>query len=250
MDSGLASLESSESAFINTDSDTPTPIPLSLPMPLRIYQMAHSPFCLPLTRALGAHGVSFETIEVPNHDRRLVIEASAGASYQVPLLDDHGTIVWEDGPDSQRIPRHLDRVYCRGNLFPAASEGLQGLLLPLLENEVEGITFRLCDIHYIPSIPDLVARTMVIRHKERKFGPGCVDRWRDQKAALGAEAVRALTPWSRVLENQAWLCGPQPVYADYLLWGILGNLTWKGWNPLPPLPPLVAWHQRMSTYTA
>ena len=35
-------------------------------MSLTIYQMAYSPFCIPITAALRACGVAFETREVPN----------------------------------------------------------------------------------------------------------------------------------------------------------------------------------------
>jgi hypothetical protein len=49
------------------------------------------------------------------------------------------------------------------------------VLLEHIENELEGLTFKLCDINYLPAIENLVKRTMVNRHKERRSGRGCGD---------------------------------------------------------------------------
>jgi hypothetical protein len=39
-----------------------------------------------------------------------------------------------------------------------------------LENEVENVTFKVCDAALIPAIADVVERALIVRHKERKFG--------------------------------------------------------------------------------
>lgn len=216
---------------------------------MTIYELAHSPFCLPVRRILEAAGVPYTTVEVPNHDRSDLLRLTGGAAYQVPVLDDGGTLVFETGADTQDVARHLDATVARGALFPLRWEGWQAILLPHLENEVESATFKLCDIHYIPTIQDPGSRGMLIRHKERKFGRGCVDHWRNGRDALWAQAVSLLTPFDQMVSQSAFLTGDQPIYADFLLWGILGNLTWKEWNPFPPLPALQDWHTRMSGYS-
>ena len=55
-------------------------------MNLTVYQLEHSPYCIPITRALGALGVPFATRNVSNADRREVIELTRGGYYQVPVL--------------------------------------------------------------------------------------------------------------------------------------------------------------------
>jgi glutathione S-transferase len=47
-------------------------------MSVTIYQMAHSPFCIPITRALDVCGVPFETREVPNWDRSEILRLTNG----------------------------------------------------------------------------------------------------------------------------------------------------------------------------
>jgi glutathione S-transferase len=218
---------------------------------LQIYQLPHSPYCLPLTRALAALGVAFDGVNVSNADRADLIRLTRGAYYQVPVLVHDGRVVFdgsEGGADGLDVPRYVDRVWAGGRLFPAAAEGLQALLVPHLENEVEGVTFRLADIHYVPAIPDLVERTMVLRHKERRYGRGCVDQWRQQRETLFAQAAALLRPYDQTLAHRPFLLGEAPVYADFALYGVLANLTYADWNPLPPLPALRAWFGRFREF--
>lgn len=215
---------------------------------MTLYQLAHSPYCIPIRLMLEAAAFPHETVEVPNHDRSLVLRLTEGAYYGVPVVEHKGRVVWESGPDSQDVARFVDEVACGGHLFPAHLFGQQAVFLPYLENEVEAATFKLCDIHYVPSIADPVARGMVIRHKERKFGTGCLATWEAQREALWEEAVAKLRPFDQMLAHSPFVWGSSPDYTDFLLAGILGNLTYNGWNPFPPLPHLHAWHERLSAY--
>ena len=61
-------------------------------MNLTVYQLEHSPYCIPITRALGALGVPFATRNVSNADRREVIELTRGA-----LLSSAGPLPWRRG---------------------------------------------------------------------------------------------------------------------------------------------------------
>src|SRR5688500_9650176 len=171
-------------------------------MSITLYEMPHSPFCIPIARALAAAAVPFERVEVPNWDRRAIIELTGGDYYQVPVLVHEGQVIYESGAETQDVARYVDRVFCGGRLFPARLEGWQQILIHYLENEVEGVTFRLTDIHYVPAIEDLGARVMVIRHKERKFGRGCVDLWRRDAEKLRAEAEGHLDRFNAIVQNQ------------------------------------------------
>ena len=218
---------------------------------LTIYQLAHSPFCLPVTRALEALGVPYNIRNVPNSDRTEIIELTGGRYYQVPLLVHDGACVFdgsEGSPDSQDVPRYIDRHWGHGRLFPSRFEGLQEILLHHLENEVELVTFKLTDIHYVASINDIVERTMVLRHKERRFGRGCISAWSNSRDQLWAQAVELLRPYDRMVEHNPYLLGVAPVYVDFALYGLLANLAYNNWNPLPPLPHLQAWYERMQNF--
>ncbi len=199
-------------------------------MSTTVYQIAHSPFCIPITQALRACGVEFETREVPNGDRTEIIRLTSGEYYQVPVLVHEGQTVFETGAESQDVARFVDRMFAGGRLFPERLEGLQAIVIDFLENEVEGRTFRLVDPHYLNAVEDVAARMMIVRHKERKFGRGCVERWRREAAAIRAEADALLARFDTTLRHSPFLFGDAPTYSDFLLFGILGNLTWNGWN--------------------
>jgi glutathione S-transferase len=215
---------------------------------MKIYQLAHSPFCIPITSALAACGVRFETVEVPNHDRSAIIKLTGGAYYQVPVIEDGGRVIFESDPETQDVAHYVDARYTGGRLFPDRWDGVQAILIPYLEDDVESVTFKLCDSRYIDDIDDLVARTMVIRHKERKFGRGCVEGWKRERESLGHEATRLMAPFDSMLAHSAFLLGDAPVYVDFLLFGVLGNLAFRGYNPLPPLDHLRRWHAEMTGY--
>src|SRR4051812_7376348 len=117
-------------------------------MSLVVYQLAHSPYCIPITAALQACGADFEMREVPNWDRREIITLTGGGSYQVPTLVHDGKPVFETAADSQDIARYIDVTFAGGRLFPRHLEGLQAILIDHLENDVESVTFRLVDPDY------------------------------------------------------------------------------------------------------
>ncbi|MCB1228229.1 MAG: glutathione S-transferase family protein [Verrucomicrobiales bacterium] len=218
-------------------------------MSIQLYEMPFSPFCIPISRMLEAAGVEFERIDVPNWDRRPVIEITGGAYYQVPVLVHEGRVVFESAADSQDVARYTDTTFCNGRFFPAGRDDEQAPLIQHFEDDLEGLTFKLTDVHYVPSIPDLGDRVMVIRHKERKFGAGCVELWTREAESLRADLESKLAPLDARLKNPPFLLGEQPVYADFLLYGVLGNYTFNGWNALPAhLTALKAWRQRMAEF--
>jgi glutathione S-transferase len=218
-------------------------------MSLVVYQFPHSPYCLPITRALEALAVPHEVHNISNADRREVIALTGGAYYQVPVLAHDGAMIFESSGQSLDVARYVDRTFAGGRLFPAEHEGLQRIVVAHLENDVEGVTFRLVDPAYLASLSDIVERTMIIRHKERKFGRGCVDDWARRRGELAAEAAGLLETYDLILRHRPWLFGTEPVYADFALFGILGNLTYRDYNALPTvLTALAEWFVRMKAF--
>lgn len=218
-------------------------------MSIQLYDLPHSPFCIPIRRILETAAVPYERVDVPNWDRRKVIEVTAGRYYQVPVLVHDGRVVFESSPDSQDVARYVDEQFCGKALFPTGHEGLQAILIRHLENDVEGATFKVTDSFYVDSIPDLVNRVMVIRHKERKFGTGCVEQWKRERESLRRVAEDHFMPFDSMLASNSFLLGERPVFADFLLYGIIGNYTWNGWNELPAtMTKLRDWVQRMDAF--
>ena len=218
-------------------------------MSLTVYQMPHSPYCIPITEALAALGVAFETIDITLLTREEVIRASGGKYYQVPMLDHAGEIVMESSAESIDIARYIDREFASGHLFPPAIEAAHLPLVAQIENEFELAGFILMDPAYIDSLDDIVTRTMIIRHKERKFGPGCVEDWRERHDELFAHFIGLLAPCEMTLGEQPFLFGDTPVYADFALSGVLGNVTYQGYNSLPDsLQNISRWRDDLAAF--
>ena len=218
-------------------------------MSLIVYQMPHSPYCIPITRALDALDVSYEVINITPHTREEVIRRSEGRFYSVPMLDHDGELVMESSGDSIDIARYIESTFASGRLFPAEIEASHLPLVEKIENDMELAGFILMDPFYLDSLEDLVARTMIIRHKERKFGLGCVDRWREQHDELFERFVSLLAPAEKTLGERRWLMGESPVYADFALFGVLENVTYDGINELPDsLVNILRWREEMRVF--
>ena len=218
-------------------------------MNLTVYQMPHSPYCIPITRALEALGVGFDVLNVTPHTLEEVIQRSDGKFYQVPMLDHDGELVMESSGDSIDIARYVDTTFAGGRLFPRAIEAAHLPLVERIENEFELAGFVLQDPFYLDSYEDVLIKTLLVRHKERRFGLGCVEQWRKNHDTLFEEFIRLLAPSERTLSEQTFLFGEVPVYADFALFGVLENVTYKGYNQLPDsVPNLVRWCESLRSF--
>jgi glutathione S-transferase len=209
---------------------------------LTLVQIPYSPFCISVRTALEAAGVPFTIHNVPIWDRRAVGELTGGQYYAVPVMvdveGDSGVTVYESRDDGTEVARYVDAKFGLG-IFPDALEGLHDVLVRYVEDECEDVAFRLDDAFLLPSIPDVGERTMVMRHKERKFGKGCVGQWRDQLPQLRERMIDVLTPLDRRLARSPFLLGDKPTFADYALYGVLGCMTFTGDNRVPTETPNV-----------
>ena len=216
---------------------------------LTLVQVALSPYVIPLRLMLQAASVPFRALELKYWDRRPVIELTDGAYYTVPVVVDGDrtppVVVYEARDDQVEVPRYVDRKLGLG-LFPDRMAGLNQILTEYAEQQLEDVAFRLDDIYFLPSIPDVADRGMGIRHKERKFGKGCIDQWRAQQPQLQARFEELLAPLDQMLSQHSFLTGDRPVYADYAVAGVLGCYTYTGDNQVPArLPHLARWHQAL-----
>ncbi|HSI64774.1 MAG TPA: glutathione S-transferase family protein, partial [Candidatus Saccharimonadia bacterium] len=68
---------------------------------------------------------------------------------------------------------------------------------------------------------------------------------------LRAGAAKNFARFNAMLQHKPFLLGDRPVYADFLLYGIVTNYTWKGWNELPAeMTALKAWLERIKSWKA
>ncbi len=210
---------------------------------IELIQFPWSPFCLVQRRILEFADVNFKLTNLPNTgDRSLIWKLTGEKYYAVPILRDGKKVIYETGDDTQDLARHLDQKFQLG-LFPVASEGVQSILVRYIEHEVEAVGFKLNDIYYKEFVSK-ADQVSFIRHKERKFGRGCIDQWRAQQKNLVAQMEQKLQPFEQMLAHSTFLIGERPLFVDYCLLGILENYLFSGHYALPKsLPNLRAWYR-------
>ena len=100
--------------------------------------------------------------------------------------------------------------------------------------------------HYREFVPKQ-EQLAYLRHKERRFGRGCLDQWLKQKTALTRDLEQRLVAFEQMLGHKDFLLGSAPLFVDFDLWGMLANFLYSGRNRLPAsLPAVKKWYGRMS----
>jgi glutathione S-transferase len=73
-----------------------------------------------------------------------------------------------------------------------------------------------------------------------------VEQWRRDAPMLRAEADALLERFEITLRHSSFVFGDAPVFTDFLLYGIIGNLTFREFNHLADgQRALAAWNERM-----
>jgi glutathione S-transferase len=89
-----------------------------------------------------------------------------------------------------------------------------------------------------------------LRHKERKFGRGCIEQWRAMQPQLLQQLEERLLPFEEMLTYRPYLLDERPRFVDFDLHGMLGNFLFSGRYRLPKAHDhLRAWHRRMRALT-
>ena len=198
-------------------------------------------------RILDFSGVRFKTTNLKlTGDRSFVWKLTKERYYAVPVIRDGRNIVFETGEDSQVIGKYLDQKLKLG-LFPANLEGEQSILWRYIENDIEGLTFKLNDAYYRENVAK-ADQLSYIRHKERKFGRGCLDQWLADNKKLQAQLAERLLPFEEMLTYRPFLLGDRPRFVDFDLMGMLDNFLYSGHYKLPAnRPQITKWYRRLAS---
>ena len=214
---------------------------------IELIQFPWSPFCIVQRRILEFSGARFKITNLAQTgDRSLIWKLTKERYYAAPIIRDGRNVVFETGDDSQVIAKYLDQKLALG-LFPAAIEGEQSIFWRYIENDIEGLTFKLNDAHYRV----FVARAdqlSYIRHKERKFGRGCLEAWHTQQTEMQRQMEQRLLPFEEMLMHRPFLLGSRPRFVDFDLFGMLSNFLYSGHYQLPTRhAQLRKWYRQLAS---
>ena len=86
-----------------------------------------------------------------------------------------------------------------------------------------------------------------LRHKERKFGRGCLEQWKASQKELLANLEQKLVPFEEMLLYKAFLVDERPRFVDFDLYGMLSNFLYSGHYQLPAAHDrLRRWYARLT----
>jgi glutathione S-transferase len=212
---------------------------------MQLLQVPWSPYCLVIKKILDFSGAHHETVDIPSTDRSIIWKVSRQRYYQVPVLKDGRNTVFETGDYSQVIAKYIESKLQLG-LFPREWEGIQDILWVDIENEIEGLTFKLNDAYFREFVPE-PEQMNYLRFKERKFGKGCLQQWFEQRPTLQRRLADKLMPYEQMLSTRPFLLDRKPRFVDFDLWGMLSNFLYSGNYKFPASRPrLKAWYGKMS----
>jgi glutathione S-transferase len=212
---------------------------------IELIQFPWSPFCIVQRRILECSGAPFKITNIPSSDRSLVWRLTKQRYYGVPIIRDGKSVIFEVSEDSQVIAKYLDSKLQLG-LFPWELEGVQSILWRYIENDIESPCFKLDDVYWREVVPP-AEQLAFLRHKERKFGRGCLDGWREQQSELLAQLEERLVPFEEMLAHRPFLLDHRPRFVDFDLFGMLGCFLYSGHYRLPVAHAhLRQWHRRMT----
>jgi len=212
---------------------------------LTLLQFPWSPFCITTELILKRHKIPFRIRNIPSYDRAEVIRTTGGRGWTVPCIIDGKKAITDTTDFGQEVARYLNAKFKLG-LFPRDKDGMQTILVRYIENDLESFGFKVNDSYVIPTRP-LVERTMLIRHKERRFGRGCLQQWTRERAQLNRQFAELLRPLDNMLASSPFLLGEKPLFADYSLYGVLGNYLFSGKTKLPNLKHVRRWRSAMKS---
>ena len=185
---------------------------------LTLIQFPWSPFCITVRHILERNNIPFRLRNISFHERASIIRATNGRGYTVPCVVDGKRAVCDVTDFGQEVARYIDRRY-NLDLFPKEFEGIQLILSRYFEQDLEMVGFKVNDSYVIPSRP-MVERAMLIRHKERKFGKGCLQEWTSHRKYLCAQFAELLMPIENMLASSPFLLSDRPLFVDYNLYGV------------------------------
>lgn len=214
-------------------------------MALTLYELVgrddrrFSPYCWRTRFALAHKGLAYETVPCRFTDKDKI--AFSGQD-RVPVLTD-GT---ETVADSWRIACWLEDTYPDApSLFGGAVGRAEALFLNAWTDRVlhpRLIRLVLMDIydHVAPEDRDYFRTS-----RERRFGASLEDIHAERERQLPA-AIEALAPLRTVLAAQPYVCGAEPAYGDYI---VFGAFQWcrsiSAFRFVEPDDPVHSWRERM-----
>jgi glutathione S-transferase len=199
---------------------------------MRLLGFYYSPYVFKVKALLALRGDRYRYEEVPYGNRADLARLTGGYVHVPVLVRADGTVL----TDSRRICEVLVSEPAGAGLIPERQAAATWALADWADGPFEDAAFRIASPGLRDRFTDPWERALFVLVKERKFGPGAVDRWLAERGALVERASALLAPVARDLATRPYLMGDRPSLADTALFGQLAMLrsaagAWPEWLP-------------------
>jgi glutathione S-transferase len=174
--------------------------------PARIF----SPYCWRSRLALAHKGLAFESIPWRFTETARLAFAKHD---KVPVLVDGDAVV----VDSWTIAQHLDAAHPDGPSLLHGRPEAYRFVAHWTDSVVSAGIARMI-VSDIPALLDPVAQAYFIASREKRYGRALAEVTADRDSFV-TEFRRSLYPLRRTVEAQPFLGGPEPDYADHIVFG-------------------------------
>jgi glutathione S-transferase len=209
----------------------------------RLYRFPYSCYARKVQALLAFRGEAVRIVDVRYGERGELVRLTGGSIHVPVLVLEDGTVL----QDSRRISELLVGDEVGAGLVPAGEEGPAWAFADWCDQVLEDAMFRLAAPGVWERLEDPWDRALFTLVKERKYGTGCLDRWRADQAGISANARALLAPVAQTLAGRPFVLGERPTLADAALYGQLSMLAWT--DPAWPgrlAGPLAGWFDRIA----
>ena len=198
-----------------------------------------SPYCWRTRFALAHKGLEFDTVPVRFADKQPI--AFSGQE-RVPVLRDEDRTV----NDSWAIACYLDEAYPDlPPLFASAQERAMARFINSWSDLQVNPRFIALVVRDVYDNIDERDREYFLETREKRFGT-TLDALHEARDERLPAARAALAPVRAVLDDQPYIAGDEPGYADYIL---MGTCQWirivSPYRIIEPDDPVHEWRERM-----
>lgn len=200
-----------------------------------LYSMDISHYCVSADRMLAFKGVPFETVYVPYHDKRELVEAT-GQDYVPTLLSDGEPVMWYD------IPDFLEKMAPEPTLYPWGHKGLATTLEHWGHQVLEERVWRYAVTKVPPVLRDDHERWVFEEMQTRARGPWHVLEMRREE--FRKDMNTHLSMVEEMLQGRDWILD-KPSLADFGIYGSMSPLLTIGEEIPKEFPRFTDWAARI-----
>lgn len=187
---------------------------------IKLYRFPYSCYALKVQYLLDALHLDYTPVDVPFAERSELVELTGGRVV-VPALDHDGEVVVE----SRDICQYLLNLQ-EHTLVPEPLEAVIWAYSDWCDSTLEDVLFRLASPGIQDRFETRFEKALFAFIKERKFGAGCIEKWRQDEVALVDRAQALLAPSLAVIRRQGFVAGERLTFADISLLGHLAMVAY------------------------